>query len=129
DGAKYYLGEAFPFVEAIGRQQRQEEQLNLFVAMMAKLKDYAREKFNAPLVVVYSWPDEQARGPYGDSPVDQQLLVGVIKQLRKLGIELLRVDDFTSNKPLDLVNIPHDGHPSAYTNELVAAELKRRLIK
>ena len=129
DGAKYYLGEVFPFVEAIGRQQRQDEQLKLFVAMMARLKDYAREKFNAPLVVVYSWPDEQARGPYGDSPIEQQLLVDVIKQLRKMGIELLRVDEFTSNKPLDLVNIPHDGHPSAYTNEMVAAELKRRLIK
>jgi len=129
DGAKYYLGEIFAFVEAIGRQQRQEEQLRLFVAMMGRLQQFAREKFNAPLVAVYSWPDEQARGPYGDSPIDQSLLIDVIKQLRKMGIELVRVDEFTSNKPLDLVSIPHDGHPSAYTNELVAAELKRRLIK
>ncbi len=128
-GAKYYLGELFPFVEAIGRQQRQEEQLKLFVAMMAKLKDYARDKFSAPLILVYSWPDEQARGPYGDSPIDQPLLVNVIKQLRKMGIELLRVDEFTTGKPLDLISIPHDGHPTAYTNEMVAGELKRRLIK
>jgi hypothetical protein len=127
DGAKYYLGEVFPFVEAIGRQQRQEEQLKLFVAMMARLQQFAREKFNAPMIVVYSWPDEQSRGTHGDSTIKQPLLVDVLVQLRKLGIELLRVDALTSNKPLDQINIPYDGHPTAYTNELIAGELKKRL--
>ena len=58
-GLKYLLGQHFPFVEQIGRQQRQDEQLELFVAMMARLQQFAREKFNAPLVVIYSWPDEK----------------------------------------------------------------------
>jgi hypothetical protein len=129
DGAKYYLGELFPFVEAIGREQRQDEQLKLFVAMMAQLQQYARQKFNAPLVVVYSWPDEKSKGIHGDSTIEQPRLVNVLTQLRKMGIELLRVDDLTSQKPLDVINIPHDGHPSAYTNELIAAELKKRLMK
>ena len=128
-GLKHYLGELFPFIAAIGEQQRQEEQLKLFVAMMARLQHYAREKLNAPLVVVYSWPDEKVRGLYGDSPIDQSMLVDVIVQLRKMGIELVRVDDFTSGKPDDKIMIPHDGHPTRYTNELIAAELKRRLIK
>ena len=129
EGAKYYLGEIFPFVEAIGQEQRQAEQLRLFVAMMAELQQYARKKFNAPLVVIYSWPDEQARGPYGDSKVDQPLLIDVIKQLRQMGIELLRVDDLTSQQSVDKLLIPHDGHPTAYTNALIAEELKKRLIK
>ncbi len=126
-GLKYYLGELFPFVAAIGQQQRQEEQLKLFVAMMARLQQYAREKFGAPLVVVYSWPDEKSRLGHGDSAVDQAKLVDVIVQLRKLGIETVRVDDLTSGQPLDKLLIPHDGHPTRYTNELIADELKRRL--
>lgn len=129
EGAKYYLGEVFPFVEAIGRQQRQEEQIRLFVAMMARLQQFAREKFNAPLVVIYSWPDEKSRGTHGDSTIEQPLLVSVIASLRKMGIELLRVDDLTSGKPLEQINIPYDGHPTAYTNALIAEELKKRLIK
>lgn len=126
-GLKYYLGERFPFIDAIGEKQRQAEQLKLFVAMMARLQQYAREKFNAPLVVVYSWPDEKVRGTHGDSVIDQSELVDVIVKLRKLGIELVRVDDLTSGQPLDKLLIPHDGHPTAYTNELIAGELKKRL--
>lgn len=128
-GLKYYLGELFPFIEAIGEKQRQEEQLRLFVAMMARLQQYAREKFKAPLVVVYSWPDEKTGGPHGDSAIDQPMLVDVIARMRKLGIELVRVDDLTSGQPLDKLLIPHDGHPTIFTNELIATELKKRLIK
>ena len=97
--------------------------------MMARLQQYAREKFNAPLVVVYSWPDEKSRGLHGDSVIDQRELVDVITQMRKLGIELIRVDDLTSGQEVDRLLIPHDGHPTVYTNELIAAELKKRLIK
>ena len=128
-GLKYYLGELFPFIAAIGEKQQQEEQLSLFVAMMARLQQYAREKFNAPLVVVYSWPDEQSRGLHGHSEIDQSMLVDVIVQMRKLGIELVRVDDLTSGQPIDKLLIQHDGHPTRYTNELIAGELKKRLIK
>ena len=128
-GLKYYLGELFPFIEAIGEKQRQEEQLRLFVAMMARLQQYAREKFNAPLVVVYSWPDEKTGGTHGDSVIDQPMLVDVIVQMRKLGIELVRVDDLTAGHPTDKLLIPYDGHPRRFTNELIANEVKRRLIK
>jgi hypothetical protein len=129
DGAKYYLGELFPFIAAIGEKQRQEEQLRLFVAMMTRLQQYAREKFNAPLVVVYSWPDEKSTGIHGDSAIEQPMLVDVIASLRKLGVEMVRVDDLTSGQPIEKILIPHDGHPTGYTNELIAGELKKRLIK
>ena len=55
------LGEHFAFIDAIGMKQRQDEQIELFVAMMVRLQQYAREKFDAPLVVIYSWPDEKSR--------------------------------------------------------------------
>jgi len=127
-GLKYYLGERFAFVDAIGQQQRQEQQADLFVAMMARLQHYAREKFNAPLVVVYSWPDERSRLGHGDNQIAQPMLVNILDQVRKLGVETIRVDDLTSGKPMDKLLIPHDGHPKVLTNELIAGELKRRLI-
>jgi hypothetical protein len=47
--------------------------------------------------------------------------------LRKLGITLVSVDNLTRKIDVSLLLIPHDGHPTAYTYELIASELKRRL--
>jgi hypothetical protein len=122
-GLKYLLGEQFLFVDAIGMRQRQEEQADLFVALMVRLQQLSREKFGAPLIVVYSWPDEVHRKGYGDA----EFLIGVLNRLRQAGIALLSVDNLTSKIDMSLLLIPHDGHPTAYTYELIAGELKRRL--
>lgn len=122
-GLKYLLGEQFQFVDAIGMRQRQEEQADLFVALMVRLQQLSREKFGAPLIVVYSWPDEVHRKGYGDA----EFLIGVLNRLRQAGIALLSVDNLTSKIDMSLLLIPHDGHPTAYTYELIAGELKRRL--
>jgi hypothetical protein len=127
-GAKYYLGEAFEFVDAIGMKQRQEQQIELYIAMLARLQHYAREMFDAPLVAVYSWPDEKSGPGYGTSEFAQPMLVGVLARIRQLGIPLVSVNALTKDMPIPKVLIPHDGHPSAYTNGLIAAELKRRLM-
>jgi len=123
-GLKYLLGEQFLFVDAIGMRQRQEEQADLFVALMARLQELARKKFGAPLIVIYSWPDETSKDNYGSSSA---FLVTVLNRLRKVGIPLLSVDQLTNKIDVSLLLIPHDGHPTAYTYELIAAELKRRL--
>lgn len=123
-GLKYLLGEQFLFVDAIGMRQRQEEQADLFVALMARLQVLVREKFGAPLIVVYSWPDETSQASYGAS---SDFLVTVLNRLRKLGIPLVSVDRLTSTTDVSLLLIPHDGHPTAYTYELIAGELTRRL--
>lgn len=123
-GLKYLLGEQFLFVDAIGMRQRQEEQAELFVALMARLQVLVREKFGAPLVVVYSWPDENSQDSYGPSSA---FLITVLNRLRKLGIPLVPVDDLTRKIDMSLLLIPHDGHPTAYTYELIAGELTRRL--
>jgi hypothetical protein len=122
-GLKYLLGEQFQFVDAIGMRQRQEEQADLFVALMVRLQQLSREKLGAPLIVVYSWPDEVHRKGYGDA----EFLIGVLNRLRQAGIALLSVDNLTSKIDMSLLLIPHDGHPTAYTYELIAGELKRRL--
>lgn len=127
-GARYLLGEHFAFVDAIGMKQRQDEQVELFLAMLARLQQYARDKFGAPLIVVYSWPDETSGPGYGASEFAQPMLVGILDRVRKLGIPLVSVNRLTNMIPVSRLLIPHDGHPTAFTNGLVAAELKRRLL-
>jgi hypothetical protein len=122
-GLTYLLGERFLFVDAIGKRQQQEQQADLFVALMVKLKQFCREKFGAPLIVVYSWPDEAHKKGYGDA----EFLIGVLNRLRRAGIELQSVDELTSNIDMSRLLIPHDGHPTAYTYELIAGALKQRL--
>jgi hypothetical protein len=124
-GLKYLLGQEFAFVDAIGREQRQAEQIELFVAMMARLQAFAREKFGVPLVVIYSWPDEQTRSGHGGiTGFALPMLVDVIERLRKLGIATISVDQAVKGVPTSTLLIPHDGHPTALTNELVAKALK-----
>jgi hypothetical protein len=127
-GAKYLLGEQFAFVDAIGMKQRQDEQVELFLAMMARLQQFSRDKLGAPLVVIYSWPDENSQPGHGQSEFAQPMLVGVLNRLRKLGIPLISVDRVTGKYDVARLLIPHDGHPNAFSTEIIAAELKRHLM-
>jgi hypothetical protein len=127
-GAKYLLGQQFAFIDAIGMKQRQDEQIELFLAMMARLQQLSREKFGAPFVIIYSWPDEESQPGHGMSEFAQPMLVGVIERLRKLGIPLISVDHVTGAYDVSQVLIPHDGHPNAFTTELIAGELKHHLM-
>jgi len=126
-GLRYLLGEQFAFVDAIGMRQRQEQQIELYVAMMARLQQLVREKFGVPLVIVFSWPDEKSGPDYGDSTVAQPMLVAALDRIRKLGAPMISVDVLTNNMETSRILIPHDGHPTAFVNELIAGELKRRL--
>jgi hypothetical protein len=126
-GLHYLLGEHFAFIEAIGQKQRQEQQIELFLAMMAKLQAEARAKFNAPLIIIYSWPDESTQNRYGDSKVEQPLLVATLAKLRQLGAPMLSVADATQGETAARLMIPHDGHPSAYSIGRIATALKKLL--
>jgi hypothetical protein len=119
EGLRYLLGQQFAFVHAIGQRQRQQEQADLFVALVVRLQALVRERFGVPLLVVYSWPDKS-----GDDP----LLVSVPGKLRAAGVKLMRVNDVTTGHDVSKLLIPHDGHPTAFQDGLIAAELKRLLI-
>ena len=125
-GLRYLAGTHFAFVNAIGMRQHQAEQVELFDALMLRLQALAKEKFNAPLIVVYSWPDENSGSSYGTGD-EQPLLVALLARLRQQGIPLLSVDKLTHDMENARLALPHDGHPTAFVNELIAGELKRRL--
>jgi hypothetical protein len=126
-GLGHAANERFAFVRAIGTRQRQERQAELFTALMVRLQQLARERLQAPLMVIYSWPDETSGPNHDDSEVAQPMLVSILAGLRQHGIPLLSVDDLTAHMEISRLLIPHDGHPTAFTNELIAGELKRRL--
>jgi hypothetical protein len=56
------------------------------------------------------------------------MLVSILAGLRQRGIPLLSVDSQTRGYDASRLLFPHDGHPNALSNQLIAAELKRRLI-
>jgi hypothetical protein len=116
-----------PFVKALDRRQHQVEQADLYYALMVRLQALAREKLNAPLVAVYSWPDERSGSSYGGDESEQALLVSVLHRLRERGVMLVSVDDLTSYNADYRLMLPYDGHPTALVNELIAGELKQRL--
>jgi len=114
------------FTKQIGERQRQEEQADLFVALLVRARTLVRERLGAPLYVVYSWANDP--GPDQAVSKDSPLPERVLDRLRKAGIPLVSVNSLTSGHKLDELAIPREGHPTALTNRLVAAELKRRLL-
>ena len=127
-GLRHVAGDQFPFIRAIGMRQRQQAEGELFTALMLRLQALARERLGASLMAIYSWPDETSGAHHDDSEVAQPMLVGLLAGLRQRGIPLLSVDSQTTGYDISRLLFPHDGHPNAFTNQLIAAELKRRLI-
>ena len=116
DGLLHLAGEELAFVRAIGARQREERQIELTVALLLRLQTLAREKLGAPLVVIYSWPNRR-RGER----------VPLVERLAAAGVRTMDTLDVTDGLPVEQIQIPHDGHPSAFQIGLVAAELSRRL--
>jgi hypothetical protein len=116
DGVLHLAGEELAFVRAIGARQREERQADLTVALLVRLHALAREKLGAPLVVLYSWPNRKKGEP-----------VPLVERLAAAGVRTMGTVDVTDGLPPEQIQIPHDGHPSAYMIGLLAAELSRRL--
>jgi hypothetical protein len=59
--------------------------------------------------------------------VEQPLLVETLVRLRKLGAPMFSESSATYGQEVGRLMIPRDGHPSAFTAELIAAALKKLL--
>jgi hypothetical protein len=126
-GATYLLHKYIPFTRQIGEAQRQAEQADLFVALIVRLQQLAREHLGAPLYVLYSWPVE--RGPQDNpSSSDYPPLLKVLDRLREAHVPLISVNEFTKGYSATELLIPYEGHPTLLTTRLVAAGLKKRLL-
>lgn len=127
EGFHHWLAQRFAIISGIGRKHRQEKQADLLVALVSRLGHFSREKFGAPLYLIYSWPDA-SEGVYDSRGNGGSMLIDVLERLSALDVTLISAQKVTLEYPLEDLLIPHDGHPSALTNKLVAQALARLVV-
>ncbi len=100
----------------------ERERAALSIALMTRLRDLARERYNAPVVVVYDWLDREEEGH------NDLVYVPTLRAISRLGMEMISVRKITGQGPgrADYV-IPRDGHPNARLADLLADQLARLL--
>ena len=105
------------FVEpAIGGPSRAD--VDLYVAVLARAAELAREKYGAPTLILYIRGDERYLRRSGYTEED------IIKHMRDAGLDVLDVTLDAAAFPGKPLTIPGDGHPSAVANAARAALLK-----
>lgn len=125
-GLAHLFRSNFAFARTIGTYQEQLYQVELFVALLSRMKELVRAQLGARLIVAYSWPDQESHPNYSGSEVPQPLLAATITELRRRNISLVSMNRLIIGKDPSQLLIPHDGHPTAFSNKLLAAELARR---
>jgi len=118
EGLSYFARSRFAWVMRIvgpGLERRQEI---LYVALIERLRDLVRQKWNAPLIIVYDWADGTITDQNDERlrPVYQSIAaLGMpMVSMRRLSLPHVGWPEFT---------IPHDGHPSALMDRTVARGL------
>ena len=98
--------------------------VDLYVAILARVAEVARTRYGAPTVILYIRGDERnakwlRHSRYRDKDI--------VKKLRDAGLEVLDVTLDAEAYPGKSLVIAGDGHPSAFANGLRAAMLKAYL--
>ncbi len=120
-GALYLAREKFKAVALATNAARERQQADLFVALFARLKQLAQERFGAPLVVVHLWPDTVRKDDANS------VYVPILLAIRDLGVRTISVDKMIGIHDRSPYYIPIDGHPNARLNDLIAQALKAQL--
>jgi hypothetical protein len=105
------------FIEpALGGPSR--EDIDLYVAVLARAAELAREKYGAPTLVLYIRTSNRylRRSGYTEQ--------GVMQHMREAGLDVLDVTLDTAAFPGKPLTIPGDGHPSAVANAARATLIK-----
>lgn len=100
------------------RRDLEREQVPLYFALLAELRDKIRQRYGAPLVLIYDWPETVAEGD------DDRVYMPYFKDIQALGMPLVSVrrilGPFENWKNYA---IPHDGHPNARLTEALSKDL------
>ena len=122
DGAYYVARHNFTWVAHAVHASMLPKQTELYVALLARLRDLVKERFGAPLVVITNWPEVEA--PFQN---DNEY-VPAYRAIAALGMPLVSVRQIigpTSDWPKYFT--PRDGHPNAHLANLVAQSLRQTL--
>lgn len=119
-GAGYLARSQLPWVErGVGEALRHERRA-LTIALTARLQELVRQRYDAPLVLVYQWPDSGDPNQYdGDE-------IPTMRKILALGMPAISVHALirAAKRGWDDFFIPHDGHPNAKLTHMVAASLQ-----
>ena len=119
-GLSYLARSHFALVARTAEPALEAERARLFVALIARLRDLVRARYDAPLVLLYDWPDTDRPGQN-----DLQYLP-VFRALSALDIPMVPVRKVMG--PVQQWSefvIPHDAHPNARLTSGLADELIR----
>lgn len=115
-----YLGRTY--LASVARAVRgdlERAQVPLYLALLADLRDKVRARYDAPLVLIYDWPEAIGEGQH-DPPY-----VPYFRDIKALGMPMVSVRRIMGPSIAgwnDWV-IPHDNHPNARLTEALAKEL------
>ncbi|UYN94957.1 MAG: hypothetical protein KIT25_23565 [Enhydrobacter sp.] len=124
-GAAYLARSRVGWVARAMGASLQREQTDLYVALLARLKELVEERYKAPLVLIYQWPDEVVPGA---NDLDH---LPTFESIKALGMKMVSVRQIIGKESRDwhLYAIPHDGHPNARLDALLAKSLLHALDK
>ena len=104
------------------RRDLEHEQVPLYFALLAELRDKVRQRYDAPLVLICDWPETVAEGD------DDRVYMPYFKDIQALGLPMVSVRRILG--PFDNWKnyaIPRDGHPNQRLTDTVAKELLKIL--
>ena len=120
EGLSYFARSRFAWAMRIERPGLERLQNELFIALLARLRDLVKEKWNAPLIVIYDWDD----GTLGWQPQFKQ----VFDAIAAMGMPMVSMHaEIDPRIGLPAYTIPHDGHPSALMDREVARALAEKV--
>jgi hypothetical protein len=117
-GATYLVRTCFAAAARAAAPGLLREQAKLYFALIARLNDLVRERYNAPLVLVYFWPEG----------ANEQEYVDILDAIRPLGLPMVSARTIIrQGSDWPLYFFPHDGHPNPTLNGRIAQELLKVL--
>ena len=118
EGLAYLARTRLQLVLRLTNAEQERKQAKLYVDLTRRLQELVRERFDAPLILLSNGPE--AAPP--DQP-DLQFLPA-FEGLRSIGAPVISVRKMIGPRSTwDRYFIPHDGHPTALLNRMVAEAL------
>jgi len=122
DGAYYVARRELGFVGRAVYTSMRREQTDLYIALLARLRDLIKERYGAPLILITTWPEQ-------DKPYENDLeYVPAFRSIASLGMPMVSVRQIIGpTAEWNKYFTAHDGHPNAYLAGLVARQLQKTL--
>jgi len=123
-GAAYVARSQLPWVARAVHTSLLQEQTDLYIALLKRMRDLARDRFHAPLVLIVNWPEKEVPGE------NDLEFVPTYRRIVDLGMPMVSVRQLlgpSSNWPDFFV--AHDGHPNPRLSQMIAHALQEKLAQ